>query len=316
MFVLDQDAVLPPEFRGGAAAIGNFDGVHLGHQAVIGHARAWARAQAAPTLVVTFDPHPAHFFQPDRAPFALMQLPQKLEILATLGVDAVAVIPFTPALAALSPAEFAQAWLVERLGIRHAVTGRDFTFGKKRAGDVGTLAALGARLGYDAEIVGAVGDAGEIVSSTRIRQALADGDIAAATHMLTRPFAIRAPVIHGDKLGRTIGVPTTNQELGSYARPKYGVYAVWVHTPDGQRLRGVANIGVRPMFTPPRELLETWILDWSGDLYGADIEVGLAAWLRPEMRFDGLAALKAQIERDARQARQLLELRPAASGAA
>lgn len=316
MFVLDQDGLLPPEFRAGAAAIGNFDGVHRGHQAVIGKARDWARAHAAPTLVVTFDPHPAQFFQPDRAPFALMQPAQKLEVLAGLGVDAVAVIPFTRQLAALSPAEFARTWLVERLGIRHAVTGGDFTFGEKRAGDVHTLAELGRQFGYGAGIAAPVRDAGEIISSTRIRQALADGEIAAATRMLTRPFAIRAPVIHGDKRGRTIGVPTTNQELGGYARPKYGVYAVQVRVAGGQSLAGVANIGVRPMFEPPKELLETWILDWSGDLYDSEIEVGLVAWLRPEIRFDGLDALKAQIERDAQQARQLLAVASQPSGAA
>ena len=132
------------------------------------------------------------------------------------------------------------------------------------------------------------------------------GDMPEATHLLTRPFAIRAPVIHGDKRGRTIGVPTANQELGAYQRPRFGVYAVRVRLPDGRTANGVANIGVRPMFDPPKELLETWILDWSGDLYGADIEVELVAWLRPELRLDGLDALKAQIAKDAEEARAVL----------
>jgi riboflavin kinase/FMN adenylyltransferase len=145
-----------------------------------------------------------------------------------------------------------------------------------------------------------------VVSSTRIRQALAAGNMAEATRLLTRPFAIETPVVHGDKRGRTIGVPTANQELGSYVRPRYGVYAVRVRLPDGTTADGVANLGVRPMFTPPKELLETWILDWSGDLYGRTVEVELIRWLRPEMALDGLDALKAQIARDAEAARAAL----------
>jgi len=307
MFVLDHEGRLPAELRHGAAALGNFDGVHLGHKAVIAAARAIAAKTAGPTIVATFDPHPARFFRPDVPPFALTSRAQKLEILAGLGVDAVAIIPFNRELASLSPEAFAEQWLVSRLGIRHAVTGTDFTFGRNRSGDVHSLAALGRKYGYGAETIGPVRHEGEVVSSTRIRQALAEADIQLATRMQTRPFAIRARVIHGDKRGRSIGVPTANQQLGDYTRPKYGVYAVRVRLPDGHVAAGVANIGIRPMFEPPRELLETWILDWSGDLYGQEIEVALIDWLRPEIRFDGLEALKAQIAEDAAQARDLLQ---------
>lgn len=306
MFVLDRAERLPESLRGGAAAIGNFDGVHLGHRAVIGQAHAIATAAGKPTIVVSFDPHPARYFQPDLPPFALTNRAQKIEILADLGVDAAVIIPFNPELAALSPDAFARDWLKERLGISHAVTGMDFTFGKNRGGDVRSLAEFGGKYGFDTTIVSPIRGDGEIISSSRIRQALEQGDVAAVSRMQERPFTIRASVIHGEKRGRSIGVPTANQELGDYQRPRYGVYAVRVRLPDGTQANGVANIGIRPMFEPPRELLETWILDWSGDLYGQDIDVSLIEWLRPEIRFDDLQQLKDQIDKDAATARRIL----------
>ncbi|MCG2842519.1 bifunctional riboflavin kinase/FAD synthetase [Sandaracinobacter sp. RS1-74] len=297
---------VPAEMRGGAVALGNFDGVHGGHQAVIGAAIAAARAAGRPALVATFDPHPSRFFRPDTPPFALTSKAQKLALLNGLGVDAAIVIPFNAALAGLSAEAFAREWLSERLGVAHVVTGEDFTFGKGRSGSAATLRQLGQGLGFTAAALSPVTSDAEAISSTRIREALVAGDMAEAARLLTRPFAIRAPVVHGDKRGRTIGVPTANQLLGSYQRPRYGVYAVRVKLPDGGTARGVANLGVRPMFDPPKELLETWILDWSGDLYGAEIEVELVGWLRPEMQLDGLDALKAQIAMDAEAARALL----------
>jgi riboflavin kinase/FMN adenylyltransferase len=297
---------IPAELRGGALALGNFDGVHLGHQAVIGAALRAARATGKPALVATFDPHPSRHFRPDSPPFALTTPVQKLALFAELGVDGAVVIPFDAALAGLSAEAFAKDWLVERLGISRVVTGEDFTFGKGRSGSAATLGELGVRMGFEAEAVKPVTDGTEIVSSTRIRQALAAGDMAEAAQLLTRPFTIAMPVVHGDKRGRTIGVPTANQELGDYVRPRYGVYAVRVRLPDGSVARGVANLGIRPMFTPPKELLETWILDWSGDLYGQTIEIVLVRWLRAEMKLDGLEALKAQIAVDEQAARAAL----------
>ncbi|WP_199553526.1 bifunctional riboflavin kinase/FAD synthetase [Sandaracinobacteroides hominis] len=310
MEIVTGDCRLSAGLTGGALALGNFDGVHKGHQAVIGAAIAAARAAGRPALVATFDPHPSRFFRPDAPPFALTTPAQKLRHFAGLGVDAAVVIPFDAALASLSAEQFARQWLAERLGVSHVVTGEDFTFGKGRSGHADDLPALGAPLGFTAEAIrpvtqpGAEGDGA--ISSTRIRQALADGDMPLATRLLTRPFAISAEVIHGQKLGRSIGVPTINQLLGDYVRPRYGVYAVRVHLPDGSTAAGVANLGIRPMFDPPVELLETWILDWSGDLYGQQPEVELIGWLRPELKLDGLDALQAQIKLDAEAARSVL----------
>lgn len=306
MIVEGDEGRVPPAMRGGAVALGNFDGVHRGHQVVIGAAVSAARAAGRPALVATFDPHPSLYFRPETPPFALTTTAQKLDRLRDLGVDAAVVIPFNAELAGLSAEAFTQRWLVERMGVSHVVTGEDFTFGKGRSGSAQTLKALGEALGFTTEAVSPVRADAETISSTRIREALTAGDMAEAARLLTRPFAVRAPVIHGAKLGRTIGIPTANQLLGSYQRPRYGVYAVRVHLPDGSVANGVANLGIRPMFDPPKELLETWILDWSGDLYGAEIEVDLVACLRPELKLDGLDALKAQIAADAEQARRIL----------
>jgi riboflavin kinase/FMN adenylyltransferase len=308
MEIVRGDCRVGPQLRGGALALGNFDGVHRGHQAVIGAALAWARAHGRPALVASFDPHPSRFFRPDAPPFALTSPAQKLAHFEALGVDGAVLIPFDAGLAGLSAEAFATQWLQERLQAAHVVTGEDFTFGKGRSGDASTLAMLGAGLGFTAQAVHPVSDApGQgAISSTRVREALQAGDMAAAAALLSRPFAIAGPVLHGDKLGRSIGVPTANQALGDYLRPRYGVYAVRVHLPGGEVKPGVANLGIRPMFDPPRELMETWIFDWSGDLYGQTIEVELVGFLRDEMKLDGLAALKAQIARDAEAARALL----------
>jgi riboflavin kinase/FMN adenylyltransferase len=306
MKTVEGQGSLPAELRGAALALGNFDGVHRGHQAVIGAAIRAARKAGRPALVATFDPHPSRHFRPDSAPFSLTTPVQKLKLFEGLGVDGAIVIPFDAALAGLSAEDFARRWLVERLGIAHVVTGEDFTFGKGRSGSAETLAELGRCLGFSAEAVAPVTASDAVVSSTRIREALVAGDMETAARLLTRPFTIAMPVIHGDKRGRTIGVPTANQELGAYLRPRYGVYAVRVRLPNDSLAQGVANLGIRPMFDPPKELLETWILDWSGDLYGQTIEVELVRWLRAEMKLDGLDALKAQIAKDTEAARAAL----------
>ncbi|MGL4541229.1 MAG: riboflavin biosynthesis protein RibF, partial [Polymorphobacter sp.] len=254
--------------RGGVVALGNFDGFHAGHQAVVGRALARARADGRPALVATFDPHPATLFRPDAPPFALTRLDQKLELLAGFGIDATVVMPFDAAFAALSAEQFVGDWLHSRIGAAAVVSGADFTFGARRSGDTAQLAVLGQGHGIAAEVVAAVSNSGGTISSTRIRAALRDGDVAAANALLTRPFALRGTVQHGAKLGRTLGFPTANLVLGDYLRPRFGVYAVRARLPDGSVVGGVANLGIRPMIEPPLELLETFLFDWAGDLYG------------------------------------------------
>lgn len=306
MRVLRDGEAAPASLRGGALALGNFDGVHRGHQAVIGAALAWARANGRPALAATFDPHPSRLFRPDAPPFTLTTLEQKLDLFAGLGLDGAVVVPFDRGLASLGAEAFVADWLVGRLAPGHVVTGYDFSFGAGRGGNPAVLAALGVSHGFSTEAVAAVGHDGPPASSTRVRAALKAGDMAAAAALLTRPFTIRGEVVHGDKRGRTIGVPTANMLLGEYVRPKYGVYAVRARLGDGVVVNGVANLGVRPMFDPPKELLESWLLDWAGDLYGQVIDVELVSFLRDEMWLDGFDALKAQIALDEAAARAAL----------
>lgn len=306
------DGVVPAYLRGGVVALGNFDGFHVGHQAVVGHALARARAAGVPALVATFDPHPARLFRPDLPPFALTTRDQKLDLFAGFGIDATVVIAFDSVFAAHSAEDFVADWLGHRIGASGAVSGADFTFGVKRSADTAALARLGAAYGITAEVVEAVGDSGGIVSSTRIRDALRAADPSAAAALLTRPFIIRGVVEHGAKLGRTLGFPTANVALGDYLHPAYGVYAVRVRV-DGGWIDGVANLGVRPMFDPPVELLEVNLFDWSGDLYGRTIDVALVAFLRPEWKLDGLEALTRQIAVDCVAARAALAIAPGAA---
>lgn len=306
MEVFDGRDILPARLHGGAVALGNFDGFHIGHQAVVARAVAMARAGGRPALVGTFDPHPARLFNPVLEPIALTTMEQRLGLFAAGGVDAAVVWPFDRALASVSAQEFIATHLAARLGIAHAVTGWDFTFGAKRGGSAALLADVGPTLGFTAEALPPVALDGAPVSSTRVREALRAGDPALAARLLGRPFAIFGEVIHGDKRGRELGFPTANMVLGSYVRPRYGVYAVRVVLTDGRRLGGVANLGVRPMFVPPVELLETYLFDFAGDLYGQDLSVELIAFLRPEWRLDGLAALVAQVVADKAAARAAL----------
>ena len=303
---LTSPADVPAPLRGGVVALGNFDGFHAGHQAVVGRAVARARAEGRPALVATFDPHPATLFRPDLPPRRLTTLDQRCRLFEDAGVDATYVINFTHETAAIDPEAFVRLWLGERIGAAAAVTGHDFTFGRARGGTVADLKALGAAIGIDAEVAPTVSDAGGIVSSTRIREALAAGDPREAARMLTRPFAVAGVVQHGDKLGRTIGYPTANLDLADYVRPAYGIYAVRGRLDDGTRLDGAANLGIRPTFDPPKELLEPYFFDFSGDLYGRAIEVALIEFLRPEAKFDSLDALIAQMAEDCARARTVL----------
>ena len=297
---------MPEALRGAIIALGNFDGFHLGHQAVAGEAIAWAKAEGRPAIVATFDPHPVRFFKPDAAPFRLTTLDQRQELFAAAGADAMLVFGFDAELAATTAEEFMADLLVRLLGVAGVVTGEDFTFGRGRGGNVELLKTRGAELGLSARAVGPVLEGGEIVSSSRIRDALKSGDCETAARLLTRPFAIRGIVQHGDKVGRTIGFPTANLPLGNYLRPHYGIYAVSSQLADGTRLHGAANVGIRPSFDPPKELLEPHFFDWSGDLYGQEIEVAFHHFLRPEAKFDSLDALTRQMLVDCDQARKLL----------
>jgi len=306
MIRLDARDPIPEALRGAVLALGNFDGFHLGHQAVVGEAIAWARAEGRPAVVATFDPHPMRYFKPDAAPFRLTGLDQRMELFATAGADAMLVFHFDAALANMT----AQGWIADmiagHIGASGVVTGEDFTFGKGRGGNPDLLKSFGASLGVSARTVGAVHDSQGPISSSRIREALRGGDCETAARLLSRPFAIRGIVRHGDKLGREIGFPTANLDLGEYLRPRYGIYAVTGRLPDGRVLEGAANVGVRPTFDPPKELLEPHFFDFSGDLYGQEIDVAFHAFLRPEARFGSLEELTAQIELDCQEARARL----------
>lgn len=307
---LDDRLPVPDDLRGAIVAMGNFDGFHSGHQAVVARAVEWARAEGRPTIVATFDPHPMRLFQPDAPPFRLTTLDQRQRLFAAAGAAAMLVFHFDRELAEKGAGEFI-ALLAGQLGAAGVVTGEDFTFGKGRSGSVAVMKELGAPLGLRSEAVAPVADeTGEIISSSRIRDALKAGDCETATRLLTRPFAIEGVVRHGDKLGRTIDFPTANLELGPYLRPAYGVYAVRARLPGGQVVDGAANLGIRPMFDPPKELLEPHFFDFSGDLYGRTIEVAMIARLRGEERFAGLDALRHQIGLDCKAARQILAETP------
>lgn len=298
---------LTPRQRGAASALGAFDGVHRGHQAVIGAAREAADHLSAPLAVVTFEPHPRRWFQPDAAPFRLMSLAQMARALEAQGVKRLYVLPFDAEMAAMSDEAFARDVLAKGLGLRHAAVGFDFTYGKGRTGSPEALTRIGRDLGFSVSVTERVDDrSGLKLSSSAVREALAAGDMARATRILGRPFAIEGEVVHGDKRGRTIGVPTANVRLGDYMRPAYGVFATRTRLADGRLVDGVANLGVRPMFETPEPLLEVWLFDFSGDLYGQVVETQLIERLRGEMSFDGLDALKVQIEADAKAARAAL----------
>ena len=302
---LDGSAAVPPKYRGGIVALGNFDGFHGGHQAVVGRAVALAKAKGVPALVATFDPHPVRYFKPDTPPFRLTSLDQRERLFAEVGADAMIVFPFDAALAALSADEF----VAQRLaGLAGVVTGEDFTFGNRKSGNVAVLAELGARYGFVAEAVCPVGEGGEVISSSRIRRALGEGDCATAARLLTRPYTIEGVVQHGAKLGRTIGYPTANLEMGSYLRPRYGIYAVRVRLADGRVIDGAANLGIRPSFNPPKELLEVYLFDFDESLYDQTIAVELIVFLRPEAKFDTLEALTTQMDKDCAEAGRLLSV--------
>ena len=296
---------LPPEARGATVALGNFDGVHLGHASVIRAAHA-ARPDA-PLAVLTFEPHPREVFRPDDPPFRLTLSAERADALAALGVDILYELSFNHDFSLMTADDFVAKVLHDGLGARHLVSGQDFAFGHRRGGNTEFLAGRAESLGMGLTLVPPVTDAQGPLSSTRIRRALQDGYPERATSELGRPWAIRGMVMHGDKRGRTIGFPTANVPLGRHLEPARGVYAVTVRLADGSVRKGVANIGRRPTVNAGAESrLEVNLFDFSGDLYDQDITVALHAYIRAEVRFPGLDALKAQIAADAAEARLLL----------
>ncbi|MFN3645322.1 MAG: bifunctional riboflavin kinase/FAD synthetase [Gemmobacter sp.] len=291
--------------KGASVAMGNFDGVHLGHRSVIDR----ARRPDAPLGVVTFEPHPRQVFNPGAAPFRLMNAEARANRLARLGVEQLYELPFDAALAGLSPAAFARDVLAEGLGVRHVVVGADFCFGKGRAGRAADLVALGAELGFEVTVAPLVAVGGVEISSTAIRAALAEGRPRDAHAMLGHWHRIEGPVLHGEKRGRELGYPTANMSVAGLHLPKIGVYAVKVDVLTGPQkgsYLGAASLGVRPMFGENLPNLETYIFDFKGDLYGQHLSVGFVEYLRPELKFDGLPALIAQMEADCARAREIL----------
>jgi len=299
---------IPDDLKGSIVALGNCDGCHLGHQAVVGRAIQRGFHERRPVIVATFDPHPVRFFKPDVPPFRLTTLDQREALFAHAGADAMLVFEFNEALRSTSAEDFVIELLGKRIGAAGVVTGDDFTFGKMRGGNVEMLRTLGAEHGIVAEAVAPVLVGDLRISSGRIREALEAGDTGTATRLMSRDFAIKGIVESGDRRGRELGYPTANMVLGDYQRPRYGIYAVRATLDDGSEHPGVASLGVRPTFEPPQELLETHLLDFDGDLYGRKIEVALHAFIRDEKKFDDIAALIAHMKEDEAKARHLLAL--------
>lgn len=316
MRLFDDFQALPDEIRGCAVAIGNFDGVHLGHREVIGEAGRIAAADGLPWAVMTFEPHPRRIFQPDVAPFRLTPAPVKQRLIAALGPNALIIVPFTVEFSRLAARAFVESVLVKGLGARHVVCGHDFAFGHGRRGTPEMLLWLGDEYSFGFTCVQEVRDAAaESYSSTRVRGLLRAGDPRGAARLLGRPFEIEGPVIAGEQRGRRLGFPTANLALGEYVRPRNGVYAARIGWREGDFRYwrdAVANLGVRPTFGEGDVLLETHAFDFAGDLYDRPVRVQLIDFLRPEKKFDGLEHLRAQIAEDCLDARRVLSAERAA----
>jgi len=303
--VFDDWRSVPADWKGGAVALGNFDGVHCGHQALLVRAREQARPLGAPVVALTFEPHPRGFFVPDTGPFRLTLAPAKVRLLAQYGVQAVLAQRFDAAFAGLGAEAFVGAVLLKGLGARHVVCGYDFTFGARRGGNVEMLRAQGTAKGFGVTVLEPVMREGEIYSSTRIREALRAGWVSEALDLLGHSWEIEGVVELGDQRGRTIGFPTANVALGEHLRPRFGVYAVRALVDDTWR-DGVANLGRRPTFGKLKENFEVHLFDFAGDLYGKVLRVAMIDFIRPEMKFSGLDQLKAQIAADGEAARRVL----------
>jgi riboflavin kinase/FMN adenylyltransferase len=298
--------------RGAAAALGNFDGVHLGHREVIAQAAQAARALDAPLAVITFDPHPRRVFRPADPPFRLTTLAQQSRALEALGVQRLYLLHFDFAMAQMSDRQFAQAVLHEGLGVRHVAVGFDISFGAGRTGSPASMKAYGEGFGFGVSVTPALTMAGGTkVSSSAVREALRDGAPEQAADMLGWPFSIEGVVRRGRQLGRQLGYPTANVALEDYVAPRLGIYATRTRMADGRILPGVSNIGRNPTVGEVEARLETHLFDFDEDIYGEVIETFLIAFLRPEEKFDGLAPLIEQMGRDCIEARRILGIGPA-----
>lgn len=305
---------LPPHARGAVAAIGNFDGVHLGHRRVIEIARDEAERRGALLGVLTFEPHPREFFAPDAAPFRLMNAEARSNRLAKLDIGHLYQLPFNSRLAGLSPEEFCREVLTDGLGLSHVVVGADFCFGKGRTGTVADLKRFGAQMGFGVTAVELMSNAKGELSSTAIRDALTDGRPRDAAAMLGHWHRIEGEVLHGDSRGRALGYPTANMSIRGLHRPRFGVYAVRVDVlsgPHAGTYDAVSSIGVRPMFGENVPNCESYLFDFKGDLYGTHLSVALVEFLRDEAKYDSLNELVDQIERDCARARDILAREPA-----
>jgi riboflavin kinase/FMN adenylyltransferase len=300
---------LTPAMRGCAATIGNFDGVHLGHQAVLGQLAERAADLGLPTTAIIFEPQPQEYFAPDQAPPRLTRFREKWMALRRYSIDRVLCLRFDRAFAELTAAEFVQRVLVDGLGVRYLVVGDDFRFGKDRSGDFDYLVEAGQREGFQVVHMHSFEQDGARVSSTRIREALRAGNITVAEQMLGRSYRMLGRIAHGDKRGRTIGFPTANLFLHRHSTPVQGVFAVEMYGLDKEPLPGVANVGTRPTVDGTRSLLEVHLFDFSGDIYGRHVAVDFVYKIRDEKRFDSFPELKAQIEQDAQQARDFFARR-------
>lgn len=315
MLIVTGSSEVPQEAGGAVLAIGNFDGVHRGHQALIAKVLERAATLDAPGGVIVFEPHPREFFQPDEPHFHLTPLPLKLKRLEDLGVDVVVVLTFDKAFASLSANQFIEQVLVERLAPRHIVIGYDFFFGKGRSGTPETMRLAGQELGFGVSVVSPVAEDGEVFSSTAIRLKLAQGDVRGATQALGTAWRVRGRVQGGAKRGTGMGFPTANIALEPGTALAHGIYAVWVEIlGDGshgaapaQRHMGAAYLGTRPTFDDGGPLLEIFLLDFDGDLYGRDIDVAFVDLIRADRRFDSVDALIEQMNADCSAAREILD---------
>ncbi len=301
----DGDPV-PPALAGAVVAVGNFDGVHRGHQHLIAMAEAQARENGGPAAVMTFEPHPQAFFRPDVPHFRLTPDPVKLAVLGRLGLDGVFVRRFDAALAAMSAADFVQGLMAGELGVAGVVAGHDFHLGRGREGTPQVLQELCAGAGLSCTIVSVVEEHGAPVSSSAIRSALGRGDIATANELLGYRWFVAGEVRHGEKRGRTLGFPTANIALDPACGLRHGIYAVRAALGAGDVRDGVASFGRRPTFDDGAPLLETYLFDFAGDLYGRNLEIEFVSFIRPEERFESAEALVARMNEDAREARQLV----------
>lgn len=292
--------------KGAAVALGNFDGVHLGHQKVIADAAQVAKARNIPLGVISFEPHARMHFEPDAAPFRLSTPHQLARIVQRLGAERLYLLPFGVEMANFTDRGFAVEVLAHGLGVRHVAVGFDITFGKDRTGDPRSMRRFGDELGFTVSVADPVAVAGVKLSSTAVREALREGRPELAAAILGRPFAIEGVVQKGRQLGRKLGFPTANVLLGDYVAPKFGVYATRTHLTDGRTLGGVANIGINPTTGEVDPRLEVWMFDFDEDIYGETIESELIAFLRPEEKFPSIPDMVEQIWRDAAKARQLV----------